>query len=96
MAKKYREMETHHNQKITRDAAEKVPGSKGRSSQKKIIALKLEPREALALKHLGGIQGLKALLCPEGLCIYCRRRDASPESPEGAYCSSCQKRIVES
>lgn len=92
MTKKAREMETHHNQKITTGAAKKLSQTQGQSDHKKIVALKLSPIEALALKHLGGIQGLKSLLCPQGLCVGCRKAMATDSSYLAAYCQDCQAR----
>ena len=83
------ETETHHNQGLTSGAARRT-GSSVRST-KKMVALQLNDKEHAAFKYLGGVEGLKALLCPEGLCIHCRQNAPFEGSWLESLCPSCEE-----
>ncbi len=84
---KFTETETHHNQGLTVGAA----GRSGpcQKATKKIVALQLNEKEYAALRYLGGVDGLKALLCPVGLCINCRKKPSFTGSSLDSLCEAC-------
>lgn len=100
MKKKKIEMETHHNQTLTTGARgfrgadheetsrQTETSEKQSPSRKKVVALQLDDREYAAYKHLGA-DGLKALLCPDHICISCRTNAPLKDSPWSAYCGQC-------
>lgn len=88
-------METHHNQGMTDGARSRVESSQKVKAKKKVVALQLTDKEALALKHLGGNKALKALLCPPGICVACRDQRALEQTFLGAYCRTCSEQFVD-
>ena len=84
------EKEGHHNQTITQDGAERITKKKTAATRKKAVVLQLDDRERAAMAYLGGIPGLKSLLCPEGLCIKCRHRPFKSGTYLNSLCGPCQ------
>lgn len=89
--KKTRELETHHNQAMTPGAQARVKTEAGKPQRKKVIALQLNEKEQLALAYLGGIKGLKSLLCQDGICIVCREAPAKLGTYLDAFCTDCSR-----
>lgn len=90
--KKVRELETHHNQRLTDGARNRGGSSPGDGSRRKVVVLNLNELEEKALEYLGGVPALKALLCPSGVCIKCRKRAAKGAGTlSKAYCEGCSE-----
>lgn len=92
MAKEERiETETHHNQPLTGGAEAKQRKERQGKPGKRVVAVQLDERQYAAFQFLGGVAGLKSLLCPEGLCIRCRLGSSLPGSYLDSLCAACQK-----
>ncbi len=89
--KEQMEREGFHNQTVT-EAARRTQKPSGKAKGgKKVVALQLNEREQAAFHFLGGADGLKALLCPEDLCIRCRQQKPIPGSMFDSLCEGCDK-----
>lgn len=86
------ETETHHNQALTGGAAARLKSGTAKPTRK-VVALQLNQRERAALQYLGGVDGLKALLCPAGLCIHCREAPSIEGTWQDSFCQKCADQI---
>jgi hypothetical protein len=82
------EAEGFRNQEITKGAAARTNHSKA-GARRKVVALQLDEREHAALKYLGGVTGLKKLLCPDKLCIRCRQKAPATGTRFDSLCTDC-------
>ena len=83
------ETETFHNQRLTNSAVGRLDPVRSDKPKRKLIALQLDEKEQAALAYLGGVSGLKRLLCPEGLCIKCRVRSSMHGDHLNDLCQTC-------
>lgn len=84
------ETEGFRNQTMTKGAAERQAQTPARP-KKKVVALQLDERQQFALKHIGGVEGLKRLLCPDEVCLVCRKEPPSGGTRFDSLCTACEK-----
>lgn len=83
------EREGFHNQTLTEGAKLRAGERPAQETRRHVVALRLDACQHAALRHLGGPEALKALLCPPGLCIACREAPSRPGTRYDAYCARC-------
>ncbi|MDJ0840855.1 MAG: hypothetical protein QNK37_30365 [Acidobacteriota bacterium] len=83
------ETEGFHNQTLTESARRLKADAGSVKKTRKVVALQLDEVEQAAFRYLGGVDGLKALICPPGLCIRCRKASRRPGSWLDCLCKSC-------
>jgi len=85
------EREGFHNQTVTAAGLRAQKPSGTAKNSKKVVALQLDEREQAAFKFLGGVEGLKTLLCPKDRCIRCRKNKPQRGSRFDSLCEKCDK-----
>ena len=83
------ETEGFHNQTLTQDARQRQSKQQPKKKARKVVALQLDEIEHAAFRYLGGVDALKAIICPPDLCIRCRKADREAGTWLDCLCAAC-------
>ena len=57
----------------------------------KPLSTTLTLRESYIWHRLGGVEKVRSMIAPQGICVHCAEEKATPDSCHGWFCFTCQR-----